>query len=460
MPARELPRCYRVPRSARRVGAQGHCFSMFVDSGVGREHGAARADFGHPGDGRGHRSELDSLIVADVVTRSVALQCLVTLPPPPAARGRTRSMHAIAEQLTDHRASDRGPRHVRQRARAADRAHRRGCRKARRARAQMDGAHVPGAMPLDIEGVRRGLGTSRTCKWGMAPPQLWLLWAAVAPPPDRPHPAVVSWGSTPASRASSAWMGTRDPSAWLAAPAGFDFLESLASTRSGAGTTCSRGAARVMARWGTAFETHESMIGCMATVALPASADPHERTRRAARSRCSSRTASRCPCHARRRAAHPRRLAYNEPADYEHWRKPSRGACSDRRPPAPGSSAPPQRAVRLEKSSSNAPIPSRTARAARHAAVAAQRRRREARDAHRRSSTPARRRRRPWARSRPASPCAGRPCRARTRLRGPIVRFAADRGAVGERLGRAGVHDPARGLAAQRAGQRRDRSPS
>ncbi|MBI5169259.1 MAG: aminotransferase class V-fold PLP-dependent enzyme [Candidatus Eisenbacteria bacterium] len=137
----------------------------------------------------------------------------------------------------------------------------------------VDGAHVPGAMPLDIETIGADWYVANLHKWGMAPRSCGFLWA----PPHRQsglHPPVVSWGLDTGFTREFDWMGTRDPSPWLAAPAGFEFLESLGLDALWKWNhMLAWGGAHVMAaRWGTAFEASESMIGCMATVPLPASA--------------------------------------------------------------------------------------------------------------------------------------------------------------------------------------------
>jgi isopenicillin-N epimerase len=101
------------------------------------------------------------------------------------------------------------------------------------------------------------------------------------------HPTVISWGLDNGIAAEFDLLGTRDPSAFLAAPFAL-------STIAGYGTDAVLGhnhelawwAGRYLAdRWGTRFETPEGMIGSMVNVRLPAalgtSDDDAERLRAA-----------------------------------------------------------------------------------------------------------------------------------------------------------------------------------
>lgn len=139
----------------------------------------------------------------------------------------------------------------------------------------VDGAHAPGAIDVDLAalaeaGVDWYVGNLH--KWAFAPRATGLLWAA----PHRRrglHPAVLSWGlSDDDWLAEFDWTGTRDPSAWLAAPAGLAFMTErlgIDAMRTYNHRLAWDGARLLAARWGTTFDTPESMIGCMAAVALP-----------------------------------------------------------------------------------------------------------------------------------------------------------------------------------------------
>ena len=145
------------------------------------------------------------------------------------------------------------------------------CR-ARGAAVLVDGAHAPGALPLDLEAIGADWYTANLHKWAFAPRSCGVLWA----PPARQvglHPTVLSWKLDQGFTPEFDWVGTRDPSPWLAAPEGFRMLDDL-----GAGAVRAynhalvwRGAHRIASRLGTRFDVAESMVGCMATLPLPAS---------------------------------------------------------------------------------------------------------------------------------------------------------------------------------------------
>ncbi len=135
----------------------------------------------------------------------------------------------------------------------------------------VDGAHVPGAIALDIPAIDADWYTGNLHKWAMSPRSSAILWAK----PERQaelHPPVISWGLGKGLDAEFDLTGTRDPTPWLAAPAGIEFMRDL-------GLEAMRAynhafvwdAARALCdRWGTSLHANESMIGTMATIPLPA----------------------------------------------------------------------------------------------------------------------------------------------------------------------------------------------
>lgn len=135
----------------------------------------------------------------------------------------------------------------------------------------VDGAHAPGAIPLDIPALGADWYTGNLHKWAMAPVSSAILWA----PPARQeglHPAVISWGYELGFAAEFDLLGTRDPSAWLAAPEGLAFMRDL-----GLGAMrewnhrLAWGSARLLAdRWGVELPQDEAMVGTMVSVPLPA----------------------------------------------------------------------------------------------------------------------------------------------------------------------------------------------
>ena len=136
----------------------------------------------------------------------------------------------------------------------------------------VDGAHAPGAIALDIEGVGADWYVGNLHKWAFAPRACGFLWAAPARRAAL-HPPVISWGLDLGLAQEFDWTGTRDPSAMLSAPAGIAFMRDvlgLDAMRRWNHDLAWRMAHTLAARWGQPFTTPEAMVGCMASVALPA----------------------------------------------------------------------------------------------------------------------------------------------------------------------------------------------
>jgi isopenicillin-N epimerase len=104
------------------------------------------------------------------------------------------------------------------------------CRRARAAGilTVIDGAHVPGHLPLDLRALDADFYTGNCHKWLCAPKGAGFLYA-------RPelqhllHPLVVSWGWRVLEPGEAAfldffeWMGTDDPAAYLSVPAAIEW---------------------------------------------------------------------------------------------------------------------------------------------------------------------------------------------------------------------------------------------
>ena len=83
----------------------------------------------------------------------------------------------------------------------------------------VDGAHVPGHIPLDVEAVGADVYAGNCHKWLCAPKGSAFLWARPEHQ-DWIEPLVVSWGYHEDADFGErhGWQGTRDPSAYLAVP--------------------------------------------------------------------------------------------------------------------------------------------------------------------------------------------------------------------------------------------------
>ena len=141
----------------------------------------------------------------------------------------------------------------------------------------VDGAHTPGAIPLDIASLGVDWYSANLHKWAHAPRGCGILWAA----PERQsmvHFPVVSWGRDRGFRDEFEHTPTTDPTSYLAAPEGIAMLrewgfDACAAYMHGLAWEA---AAMLTDRWGTTFEIPRHMVGTMVTVPLPGEAGATE----------------------------------------------------------------------------------------------------------------------------------------------------------------------------------------
>jgi len=147
----------------------------------------------------------------------------------------------------------------------------RACR-ARNVPVLVDGAHVPGALDLDVSAIGADFYVANLHKWAMAPRSSAFLVVAPAFQPAI-HPVVISWGYGSGYTQEFDWVGTRDPTPWLAAPDGIRFLRGLGfdELRRHNHDLAWRAARHLTDTWKTPLELDESMAGCMVTVMTPES---------------------------------------------------------------------------------------------------------------------------------------------------------------------------------------------
>ena len=134
----------------------------------------------------------------------------------------------------------------------------------------VDGAHVPGARPLDIPSLGVDWYSANLHKWAHAPRGCGILWAAQERQSVLRFP-VVSWGHDKGFREEFEHTATCDPTSLLAAPEGIALLREWDFD---ACVTYMHGLAWEAAgilteRWRTTFEIPRAMVGTMVTVPLP-----------------------------------------------------------------------------------------------------------------------------------------------------------------------------------------------
>ena len=135
-----------------------------------------------------------------------------------------------------------------------------------------DGAHAPGMVPVDLAALGVDWYVANLHKWMWTPRSSGILWAS----PDRQaglHPVVISWGLDQGFTTEFDWPGTRDPSAYLAAPFAIALLREtgVEAVQAYNHSLAWNGARGLADAWQTSFDTPEQLVGSMATVALPPS---------------------------------------------------------------------------------------------------------------------------------------------------------------------------------------------
>ncbi len=136
----------------------------------------------------------------------------------------------------------------------------------------IDGAHAPGMVPLDVPALGVQWYAANLHKWACAPRSCGFLWAERSHQREL-HAPVISLGFEQGFAAEFDWVGTRDVSAWLAAPAAIAYLEDRGVSEAWAynhGLAIEAGA-HLCGVWGGLQPATSDDLGFMVTVSAPAS---------------------------------------------------------------------------------------------------------------------------------------------------------------------------------------------
>jgi isopenicillin-N epimerase len=186
----------------------------------------------------------------------------------------------------------------------------------------VDGAHAPGMIELDVPRIGAAYYTGNLHKWACCPRSVGFLWTR-SDRQSQTHPAVISHHYQKPYAAEFEWLGTRDPSAWLAIPSALRFMERIGWSHIQAHNRAMAKWAQEMlcARWQVEPLTrNRSLLGSMATMILPGKlADLNEEQARRLQKELYHRQQIEVPFMLWQSRWHARISAqvYNTPEDYE-----------------------------------------------------------------------------------------------------------------------------------------------
>jgi isopenicillin-N epimerase len=150
----------------------------------------------------------------------------------------------------------------------------------------VDGAHAPGMVPVDVDGLGAAYWTGNGHKWLCGPKGSGVLWVR-ADRRERIHPLVVSHGANAELdgrtrfRHEFDWVGTADPTAYLTLPAAIHWMAGAAGP-SGGGWPAVMDANRALVLEGRDIVAQalgigppapDAMLGSMAALPLPSLTD-------------------------------------------------------------------------------------------------------------------------------------------------------------------------------------------
>lgn len=134
----------------------------------------------------------------------------------------------------------------------------------------LDAAHAPGQVPMDLEALGADWVTGNLHKWLFAPKGSAVLWCRADQRPGL-VPLAPSHDTPLGFPRSFDWVGTRDPSGWLAVPEALAFVDALGADaiRAHNDGLASWAASTLAERWGVDLPAPASMRAAMATLPLP-----------------------------------------------------------------------------------------------------------------------------------------------------------------------------------------------
>jgi isopenicillin-N epimerase len=151
--------------------------------------------------------------------------------------------------------------------------------RARGIRVAVDGAHVPGQIPVDVPALGVDYWTGNLHKWCFAAKGTAILW--VAPEHQaRTRPAVTSYGRS--FKECFHWVGTDDSTGWLSAPVAIRLTrERMAERVARNHDLVARGRKLIADRIGTTLPHPDDprLYASIATIELPGRPGTHERIR-------------------------------------------------------------------------------------------------------------------------------------------------------------------------------------
>jgi isopenicillin-N epimerase len=188
----------------------------------------------------------------------------------------------------------------------------------------IDGAHVPGQLPLDLGSLGVEYYVANLHKWLMAPRGTGFLWAR-RDLQSALHPLTISHGYCKGFIEEFDWTGTKELTGWLSAPAGIEFFHRMGGERL---IQRNRALAHDMARmlseaWGTPLVGPPEMFAAMAVIAVPNAGPPTPERSTELRLYLAEQHGVEAAVNASDGRLWVRIMAqaYNEPADYERLRR-------------------------------------------------------------------------------------------------------------------------------------------